>query len=100
MKSASNAPKIKGQLTAEEMQKAMAWLEKKTKLPRRRHPKCEMCGSQSWEVVGYIVTPMSYGKGLAAKDGAYPQIMVSCDNCGNTKYFRAVQIGIVKTGNF
>jgi len=58
------------------------------------NPHCECCGAQAWTLPADITTSVIYEKGIMLGK-AYPQIQVICSNCGNTKFFNAMILGIV-----
>jgi predicted nucleic-acid-binding Zn-ribbon protein len=86
-----------GLLTSQEQEKILLWFQEKFSTNIRAYPKCEMCGTNGWVLGQHTVTPMMFSKeGLQLGGHAYPQVMLSCAHCGNTKFFSAVQMGIVK----
>ncbi len=78
---------------SELQQKAIEWLQKKT----NNKMGCETCGSSHWSVQDHIVTPIVLQNNSIQLGGvSYPQAMVICNNCGNTKYYNAVMMGLVQ----
>lgn len=71
---------------------AIAWLESKWKENRN----CDFCGQNQWSLSQDFVTPPVFEKGIKIGGKAYPQLMLICNNCGNTKYFNAVIMGLIK----
>ncbi len=60
---------------------------------------CPECGSQKMTLGDHVVQPMNASAGGVSIGGpSYPQIMIVCENCGHTKYFNAVVIGILDEG--
>jgi len=60
---------------------------------------CEICGTNNWSVPDDIVMPMAFtGGGLTIGGPTYPQLQIICSNCGNTKIFNAVILGIAPKG--
>lgn len=75
----------------EKQKKVTTWLE--NKWPNKV---CDICNSQNWSVVDFISAPSRYEKGLVLGGKIAPQITVVCNNCGNTKFFNAVVIGLIE----
>lgn len=86
----SDNPKIS--LSKEQQAKAIAWLEQHWKKENRT---CEVCLSANWLVLENIISPMIFSAGAFFVGNAYPQFMVMCKNCGNTKYFNALLSGVI-----
>lgn len=57
--------------------------------------KCECCGKDHFMLQDHIVAPPLFSGGLIVGGVAYPQAMIVCANCGNTKYVNAIMAGIV-----
>jgi hypothetical protein len=73
---------------SEIQQKAIKFLEKKW--PKEKQI-CEVCGGGNWSIQEHSVTPIILKNGGFQLGGnAYPQVMVVCGNCSNTKYFNTV----------
>ncbi len=74
---------------------ALKWLEKKWPADNR---KCEICLQENWNISQDIVSPPIFtdSSSLVLGGIAYPQFMILCNTCGNTKYINAVIAGIVK----
>lgn len=54
---------------------------------------CSACGSSGTVSIGeHLVTPvvMDPGGNIAIGGASYPQIMLSCNNCGHVRYFNYV----------
>jgi len=79
----------------EKQAKALKWLEDKWPA---KHRDCEICKKQDWNISQHIVAPPTFTETSSLSVGGftYPQFMLLCNNCGNTKYFNAVISGIVK----
>jgi predicted nucleic-acid-binding Zn-ribbon protein len=78
----------------EKQKKAMDWFDQKWSKDNR---KCEICSSQNWSLSQDVVMPITYSnKGLELGGRSYPQVMLTCKNCGNTKYFNTVVMGIIE----
>jgi hypothetical protein len=71
-------------LTKEQNDKAIQWVK-----DHWNDKSCEICGKKEWHIPPDVVTPVIYQGGFAIGQ-AYPQFMLICKNCGNTKYFNAV----------
>lgn len=71
--------------------KAIAWFEEKKKIRT-----CDCCGENSWMLSEDIVTtPIFSNSGMIIGGKSYPHVMLICNNCGNTKLFNAVKMGIL-----
>lgn len=79
----------------QKQEKALQWLEEKWPLEKR---KCEICDNYDWNISQHIIAPAVFSNNFSLSVGGetYPQFMVLCNNCGNTKYINAVISGIVK----
>ena len=78
----------------EKQKKAMEWFENKWPEERRT---CEICLQKTWTLAQDVVMPITYNnKGFQLGGPSYPQIMLICKNCGNTKYFNTVVMDIIK----
>lgn len=75
-----------GKMTMEERQKIVTFLSGLSE----KAPTCEFCGSDAWNVGEHLVQPFFFGTRLP--NVSYPQFMVSCINCGNTKFFSVVKV--------
>ncbi len=73
------------------------WFEEKW--PVNKH-NCEICNNNTWSLAEDIVTAMPlYDKSIVLGGRSYPQVMLVCKNCGNTKYFNAVTMGLIPGEN-
>lgn len=74
-------------------EKIINWLDKNWDKKRRL---CDICNHQSWNMAEDIVSCVPvFEYGYMLKDGRmYPQILLTCDNCCNVKYFNIVKMGI------
>lgn len=53
--------------------------------------KCPACAAEAVTVADQIVSPIRLESGSFHLGGPiYPQVMLVCTNCGNTRYFNAV----------
>lgn len=71
------------------------------KLKEKGAPRpCEACGTNKWSVGDYIVTPEGLARypdgtlSSAPGDPIHPSILLFCDNCGNTKIFNSLLLGV------
>lgn len=72
--------------------KALEWINEKCP-----NLICECCQQKSWILTEDMVMPMPFvGGGLIVGGPTYPQVMIVCTVCGNTKYFNAVVMGVVE----
>jgi hypothetical protein len=82
--------------------KALETLNEKWKLSKN----CECCGGNHWTMQDKLTTPTNIektGERVSVKlgEGITPQITVICTNCGNTKIFNALVLGLIKSdGSF
>ena len=78
-------------LPKEKQDQAIKWLNDKWK-----NQICECCGGRDWTLNGHLTTPINFQQGAFHFGGmAYPSLGVVCKNCGNTKHFNAVAMGLV-----
>lgn len=82
-------------LSPEMRKKAIDWLEARWNKNNRN---CDFCGSNSWVLSQDIVTNLLINAdgNISLGGQTYPQIMLICKNCGNTKYFNAVIMGLME----
>ena len=80
----------------EKKNKVLAWLDEKWPKERRC---CEICGSESWTLAQDITVPLVFEGSIKFGGATYPQISVICNNCGNTKNFNAVMMGVLQGKN-
>ncbi|WP_262694466.1 hypothetical protein [Kordiimonas aquimaris] len=58
---------------------------------------CKECGSNKMSIADHIVQPIIANEGgLTIGGPSYPQVMVVCNNCGSTRYFNAVVMGLLE----
>lgn len=79
-------------LTQEQLATVQKWLGEKAKADHH----CEVCGNENFTILEHLVSPINFGAGFIIGGPAYPQVMAICPRCGNTKYFNAMLMGIVK----
>lgn len=53
---------------------------------------CESCGSKSWTTETHGLVNVPAPNQLCGV--SYPCVLTICDNCGNTKLFNAVMMGV------
>ncbi len=71
--------------------RAVAWIEEKKSIRT-----CDCCGQNSWTLSEDIVTtPLLTGDRMVFGGKSYPNVMLICNNCGNTKFFNAVKMGLL-----
>lgn len=73
---------------------ALKWLE--DKWPRKV---CDICGNMNWNLFQSMIVPMNFENGRIVDGKVMPQVAVVCANCGNTKFFSAVLVGILNPGS-
>ena len=74
----------------ERQEKALEWLKEKL-----QNKKCECCGNNNWNIADFIVTSPRFEDGMVLGGKMMPHVASTCSNCGNTKFFNAVMMGIV-----
>lgn len=77
----------------ETQKKALEWLDKKWPQTKRE---CEICGAKKWSIPTDFTTPIVFDDGLQIGGTSYPSVNLICENCGNTKYFNAVKMGLLE----
>ena len=77
----------------EKQKKAIAWLDEKWPIEKRG---CEICGSKVWSISTDFITPLIFEGNIHLGGRAYPCVGVICQNCGNTKCFNAVKMGLLE----
>jgi hypothetical protein len=77
-------------------QKILNWLEQKWPKDKRN---CEICSTNRWSISEDIVAPIivEENNNLNIGGKTYPQIMLICSYCGNTKYFNVALMNILKS---
>ncbi|HHF7349625.1 TPA: hypothetical protein ACPSKE_002835 [Legionella feeleii] len=76
----------------EKQKKAMDWINSKWLMKT-----CDVCQHNRWEVSDFIIASPRFEGGISLGAGVVaPHIMLTCINCGNTKFFNAVIMGIVE----
>jgi hypothetical protein len=75
-------------------QKISNWLDLKWSKDKRN---CEICNTNKWSISDDIVAPIIIeNNGLNLGGKTYPQVMLICSNCGNTKYFNVALMNLLK----
>jgi hypothetical protein len=78
-------------------EKALQWLNTKWE---QEHRNCEICGKSQWTFAPELVMPLPYvGGNISIGGPAFPHILLTCNTCGNAKFFNAVLMGIVPQGD-
>lgn len=86
-------PDKNGRLSKEDVEKVIKWFKKHWTQPA----KCDVCGKFEWTIGKTIIAPMNIVNSEVKITGQlYPQILVLCKHCGNTKYFNAIIMGLVE----
>lgn len=56
---------------------------------------CEVCEGNNWVIAEDIITPVILTNlSMVIGSKAYPQVMMICSNCANTKYFNIALMGV------
>lgn len=79
-------PDPTGKFSQEEIDKIVAYLKSFGK----EAPTCEICGTNHWGVNQHLISPVPFGTQLSSI--AYPQFMIYCHTCRNTKYLGAMTV--------
>jgi hypothetical protein len=79
---------------SEKQEQVLKWLEEKW-----TNRTCECCGNTSWSVTDFLVAPPRYEDGFRFGGKIAPQITAVCNQCGNTKFFNAVMMGLIDRKN-
>lgn len=56
---------------------------------------CEACKQNNWVMPDDAVMPIAYNGSINLGGSTYPQAMLVCRNCGNTKYFNLALMGLI-----
>ncbi|EEZ95964.1 hypothetical protein [Legionella longbeachae] len=83
--------KDKSYFSKELQDKALAWINSKWLIKN-----CEICQTSQWELANFIVAAPRFEGGIIIGGPIAPHVMVMCKNCGNTKFFNAVIMGLIK----
>ena len=58
---------------------------------------CPVCKQSDWTVFERVYDVREYHEeGMVLGGGAIPFVVTSCTNCGNTRFFNAIIVGVVK----
>ena len=87
-------PKPNGQLAQDELDKIVAWLTEKIPQPHL----CPSCRHNNWDVGQFLIQPTTLGAGGNILLGGigYPQVLLTCTNCGHTLMYNSVLMGLSK----
>jgi hypothetical protein len=86
-------PDKSGKLSAQDKKTIDAWLGKHWSIGRT----CPISGGSSWTVADDLIgMPIVDNRGQPTTAGSYPQVMLVCEECGYTRTFNAMVMGIVK----
>ena len=81
-----------GKLSQEDQQKALAWLDRHWRHPR----KCPVCESEQWSMGDRVVAPPNlHGGSFHLAGFVYPFVTVGCKTCGYTRFFNAMKMGVI-----
>ncbi len=78
--------------TEEMKKKVIEWIQAKNALKQ-----CECCGANAWFMSDQVVSPVIYAGSMVVGGTAFPQVMLVCKNCGNTKYFNVLVMNLFET---
>ena len=74
------------------------WRDRFIEIVAERIPEagqCTQCNTADLTLAQDAVTPIIWNDGPEFGGDSYPQAMIVCDNCGYTKYFNLVTLGII-----
>lgn len=79
----------------EKQEQALKWLKEKADLNSRA---CEICQSKEWILIEDLIMPLRFtkGGGILLGGACYPHVLITCNNCGNSKIFNAVKMGLLE----
>ena len=82
-----------GQLTPEQRDKAIAWVNQHFKAPQQ----CPVCTSSNWVVGDRLWAPNIFRSdgGLSIGGTAMPLLVLTCTTCGYTHFLNAVLAGLL-----
>lgn len=80
-------------LSEDQLNKALEWIKTNW---QKSDKSCEICSSTQWSIPQDVVTPALFVNGQVAMGNSYPQFMMVCKKCGNTKYFNAILSGVIE----
>lgn len=83
--------KNKNYFDKEQQEKAVNWINSKWPVKT-----CEVCLQRQWELHDFMVSTPRFEGGIIIGGQIAPHIMIMCKNCGNTKFFNAVLMGLIK----
>jgi hypothetical protein len=70
--------------------------------------KCDVCGEVKYNLNAYVMTPVAMaaspmpgdlGRYALSSTVSLPSVAVVCMNCGNTKFFNMIVLGIRRAAN-
>lgn len=80
----------------EKQAEALKWLEEKWSKDKR---KCEMCNNENWALADELITQFPFSPSQVQIGGkSFPLMILTCNDCGNTKFINAVVSKVVDTG--
>lgn len=80
-----------GKISAAEREAIQNWIE--SKAPKSGG--CEFCGNHKWQLAEHFVRSEIFIPGVTMLGGRfYPNFMLICENCSNTKFFNAALAGL------
>ena len=53
---------------------------------------CEICGEEKWSLADNIFSITQFASTETEKQ-MYPVVVLTCSNCGNSKFFNAMSLG-------
>lgn len=63
---------------------------------------CPVCGQRHWNILNTIIEAREFQNGnliIGGESALVPYVSLSCERCGNTLLFNAIQLGIVQQSN-
>jgi len=87
-------PDAHGKLTPEDHAKLHQWWKSRW----TKTVICPVCDTSEWTVGQYVVNvPRAAADAMEPSQPTYQMIVVGCKNCSHTRFFNAVQIGLMPT---
>ena len=63
---------------------------------------CPVCGQRHWNVLNTIIEAREFQNGnliIGGESALVPYVSITCNRCGNSLLFNAIQLGIVQQSN-
>lgn len=63
---------------------------------------CPVCGQRHWNIMNTIIEAREFQNGniiLGVESAIVPYVSITCNRCGNSFLFNAIQLGIIQQNN-